>query len=94
MCVCVCVCVCVTQVWTGLFLVDTTPVKATLSQKADDLIELLLNQQLDKSNEVSTVLHTRGTPGALECEMANASTMQALHIARALSSACTEVRNG
>ncbi len=40
------------QVWTGLLLVDTSPLKATLCARADTMIGALLQQLLDKSIQV------------------------------------------
>jgi len=42
--------VCATsQVWTGLLLVDTAPLKASLANKAEAAVEALLSQLLQKS---------------------------------------------
>lgn len=37
------------QVWTGLLLVDTAPLKASLVEKAEAAVEALLSQLLQKS---------------------------------------------
>ena len=37
------------QVWTGLLLVDTAPLKASLAEKAEAAVEALLSQLLRKS---------------------------------------------
>jgi len=37
------------QVWTGLLLVDTAPLKASLASKAEAAVEALLSQLLQKS---------------------------------------------
>ena len=42
---------CVVQVWTGLLLVDTAPVKETLAAKSEAAVEALLGQLLQKSIE-------------------------------------------
>ncbi|GFH14247.1 uncharacterized protein HaLaN_10266, partial [Haematococcus lacustris] len=40
-----------TEVWTGLLLVDTSPLKTSLGARADHMVEALLNQLLSKSVE-------------------------------------------
>jgi hypothetical protein len=40
-------------VWTGLLLVDTAPLKTSLTARADAMIEALLSQLLMKSIQVS-----------------------------------------
>lgn len=58
-----------TEVWTGLLLVDTAPVKASLAERAETAVNALLQQLLDKSAQ--TYEHV-----CVRCEVISHDVMQ------------------